>query len=137
MTEFSLKPIRVAFNLDRRIDEAFHDLINRHWGLVAQSELWQPDIDVYDAGDSYIVEADLPGVSPENLEITVESHAVTISGSRESSGIGRTAQGVSIERRFGKFARRFQLNEAVDSNSVEHEDAEGLHRIHLRKSARR
>ena len=137
MSEFPWKPLRVCFDLDRHIDNAFHDLIHRPWGFVAPSTLWQPDIDLYDTDNEYIVEADLPGVSSENLEITIEPHAVTISGSRQSTGIGRTAQGLRIERRQGEFSRRFHLDAAVDPKTVEHECVEGLHRIRLRKRSNR
>ncbi len=133
MSEYPLKPLRVCFDLDRHIDSVFQDLILRPWGFAEQSTLWQPDIDLYDTDGEYVVEADLPGVSSENVRVNIEPHAVTISGSREATAVGRTAQGLRIERRQGEFSRRFHLDTAVDPKTVEHDCVEGLHRIRLRK----
>ncbi|MEQ9406983.1 MAG: Hsp20/alpha crystallin family protein [Fuerstiella sp.] len=133
MSEFRFRPLRLTLDIDRQIDRAFNEFINRPWGLVAPSDMWQPEIDIYETEDAYLIEADLPGVAPQNLKITVEEHAVILSGSRESTDIGHTAQGLSIERRQGVFSRRFSLDKAIDTETTEHECVEGLHRIRLGK----
>ena len=101
MSEFPWKPLRICLDLDRHISEAFQELIHRPRGTTSQSALSQPEIDVYDTDDSYIIDADVPGVSNDDLEVSVREHTGTISGSRGATGIGQTAQGLRIERRQG------------------------------------
>lgn len=135
MMRFPWKPLRIGFDVDRQIDEAFRELIHSQWGLAGPVEAWQPEIDLFETDDEYLVEADVPGLSAEQLRVEVEEHSVTISGSRQSTGIEHSAHGLKLERRHGEFSRRFYLKEAVDPGQVEHVCAEGLHRIRLKKRA--
>jgi len=132
MPEFPWKPLRIAFDPDRQIEDAFRELIHSKWGEAEQSS-WQPDVDVFESDDAYLIEVDLPGIGPNQLEITVGEHHVTISGKRQSTEFGQTAQRIWLERRQGQFSRRIALKHAVDPTELVHECNEGLHRIRLPK----
>lgn len=133
MSNLPWKPLRIEFDVDRQIDDLFQRVIHSQWGSGALANTWQPEIDVYETRDEYLVEADVPGVTSDELQIEITDHWLTISGSRECTGIVQSAQKVRLERRHGSFSRRFYLNHAVDLNHVDHACAEGLHRIRLRK----
>ena len=125
--------MRIGFDVDRRIDELFQQVIHSQWGSGALANTWQPEIDLYETTDEYLIEADVPGVTCEQLQIEIADQWLTISGSRECTGIVQSAQRVRLERRHGSFSRRFYLNHPVDTDHIEHVCAEGLHRIRLRK----
>ena len=127
------KPLRIRFDLERQIDDAFRQLIHSHWGLLTPVKAWQPEIDVYETDDAYIVEADVPGVAHGDLRIEIDDHWVRISGARDTTGIERCAQGLKFERRHGAFSRRLYLSDAIDPDKVEHTCTEGLHRVELKK----
>ena len=132
MPELPWKPLKLALDPDREIENAFRKLIYSKWG-VAESSPWQPDVDVFESGDSYLIEIDLPGVGLDQLHVTVDDHHVTLSGSRQSTEFGRTAQRVWMERRQGQFFRRISLKHAVDPSQMTHECVEGLHHTRLPK----
>ena len=132
MPQFPWKPLRLGLDLDRQIDDAFRKLIHGQWGVTSDSG-WQPEIDLFETEDAYIVEADVPGLASKDLRVDVNEHSITISGARESTGVERSAHGLRVERRTGSFSRQFQLRTAVDPTDVEHVCAEGLHRIRVKK----
>jgi HSP20 family protein len=80
---------------------------------------WKPDTDIYREEGSLVVQAELPGLDPEEgLDITVEGNVLQITGEKsESEEIDETNTYVS-ERRFGSFRRSVMLPDGVDPNGV-------------------
>jgi len=75
-------------------------------------------LDVYRGEDgSYHVEADLPGVDPDSIEVTVDSGALTIQAER-TPAYSDTQQVIVAERSQGSFARQLSLGEGVDSENL-------------------
>jgi len=133
MSRLPWKPLRIEFDLDRRIDDAFYQLIHSQWGLTAPLTEWRPEIDVYETDDAYVVEADVSGVTREDLHVKVKGHWLTLSGSCTSTGLENSVQGLRLERRHGSFSRQIYLNELVDCDRIEHVCNNGIHRIRLSK----
>lgn len=132
---FSLKPLRVKLNLEPRIEEAFSELIHQPWGRMLAAGAWQPAIDVYETEDAYIIEADLSGVAPENVEVRVDDHHVTICGTRQSVTWTQSGQSLHVERAHGQFCRSLQLMHAVDLNGIEKTYENGILHLRLPKTA--
>jgi HSP20 family protein len=76
-------------------------------------------VDVYETEEEYLIVADLPGVAPAALEVTVTSSELTIRGNRDVHSEIRRGQTVRIERERGEFYRRIHLSQAVDRDRVE------------------
>lgn len=77
-----------------------------------------PAINIYDDGESYVARAELPGVSPGTLDITVTGNTLTLKGERTPF---QAPEGASFHRRecdCGKFNRSFRLPEPIDSGKV-------------------
>jgi HSP20 family protein len=86
-------------------------------------------MDVYRAGDgSYHVEADLPGVDPDSIEVTVEHSTLTIRAER-TPHYGESEQVIVAERPQGSFTRQLSLGEGVDSENLTAAYADGV--LHL------
>ncbi len=126
------KPLKLR-NLDQQIDQAFDELVHAKWGLASSPIAWQPDIDLFETEDMYFIEADVPGVFPQDLHVEIEEHSVTISGVRRSGSIEQSAHGVRIERRMGSFSRRFQLPQPVDPAKMKRFHHEGTLQLTLPK----
>jgi HSP20 family protein len=93
-------------------------------------------LDVYRGGDgSYHIEADLPGVDPASIEVTVDSGALTIQAER-TPAYGESAQIVVAERSQGSFARQLSLGEGVDSENLTADYADGVLHVTIPASAR-
>jgi len=83
-------------------------------------------MDVYRAGDgSYHVEADLPGVDPDSIEVTVEHSTLTIRAER-TPHYGESEQVIVAERPQGSFTRQLSLGEGVDSENLTAAYADGV-----------
>ena len=132
MSELPWKLIRLR-NLEQQIDQAFDELIHRPWGLGSSASPWQPEIDIFETPDAYLVEADVPGVPPDEIRVEVDRHSLTISGCRRSARVEQSAQGICLERRKGSFSRRFALEQAVEPDQVEKSIHEGILTIRIPK----
>ncbi len=106
-------------DLDHQIDSAFEELIHKPWGRLPRQEGWWPAVDIYETDEEYLVVADLPGVAPMALQVTVTTSELTIRGNRDVQSEIRRGQTVRIERERGEFYRRIPLSQAVDRDRVE------------------
>jgi HSP20 family protein len=87
---------------------------------------WAPSVDIEEHTDKYVLHADVPGVDPNAIEITLEKGVLTLSGSREKSVEQTGVESRRVERITGRFLRRFTLPESVDAENVK---ARGQHGV--------
>ena len=89
-----------------------------HGFPAAAQDHWSPRVDVHETEDSVLIEADLPGIKPENVEIDVEGDVLTLSGERKTEREEKGEGYHRSERTFGRFERRFALPETVDREKI-------------------
>jgi HSP20 family protein len=93
----------------RDLERFFEDVFWRPWGVARREQaVGSIPVDIFETVDAYIVKAPLPGVTPENLEVTFEAGVLTIRGEvpEEKQVAGEC---VCQERHFGRFARSVNL----------------------------
>ncbi len=94
---------------------------------------WRPAVDIKDEDKQFVIRADIPGVDPKDIEITMEAGILSIKGERtveeedESGGYKR------IERTHGTFYRRFSLPDTADAEKIEARGKDGVLEIVLPK----
>ena len=93
-----------------------------------------PTLNVWTHEDGAIVEAKLPGVNPEELDLSVEGQTVTIAGFRAAEASEDGQKYLRRERRFGNFSRSFELPFTVEVNKVEASFKNGILNITLPKA---
>ena len=94
---------------------------------------WRPAVDIREEKDRYVIIADLPGVDPKDIEITMEQGVLTIKGERESTK-EESHEGYSrVERVRGSFYRRFSLPDSADAENIEAKGKNGVLEISLPK----
>lgn len=93
---------------------------------VSSVAQWAPAVDIDEHADKYVLHADVPGVDPATIEITLENGVLTLAGSRESAVEQKGVESRRIERVTGRFLRRFTLPESVDAEAVK---ASGRHGV--------
>lgn len=76
-------------------------------------------VDVYQTQDHYVIRASLPGVKPDNVEISMTGSHLTLKGHTEQEREVNEEQYLLRERRSGQFSRSFQLPEGVDPDKAE------------------
>ena len=87
---------------------------------------WAPSVDIEEHADKYVLHADVPGVDPASIEITLENGVLTLSGAREKTVEQKGVESRRVERITGRFLRRFTLPESVDAEAVK---ATGKHGV--------
>ena len=99
---------------------------------------WVPSVDINEFDDKFQLFVDVPGVDPKDVDITLESDVLTITGERfaqaeqaDESVVRRRA-----ERGTGRFYRRFILPETVDADKVKAVDRHGVLEIQIPKQAK-
>ncbi|HOX06280.1 MAG TPA: Hsp20/alpha crystallin family protein [Planctomycetota bacterium] len=83
-----------------------------------------PPVNVYESGEAYGIEAEVPGVAPEDLELTVEGNVVTIAGQRRPDEVRGAFH--RRERLAGRFARSLRFPVQLDSSHVEAQCVDGM-----------
>lgn len=79
---------------------------------------WTPAVDIKEEIDRYVLLADLPGVDPERIDITMENGILTLKGERDTEAKSRREGYKRIERVFGTFYRRFSLPDTADAEGI-------------------
>jgi HSP20 family protein len=97
---------------------------------------WIPPSDVYETTEEFVVQMDLPGVDPDDVEIHVDGDRLLIRGERRPSDKQRPESFHRAERSYGAFLRTFQLTSDVDPDRVSAHYRDGLLRIELPKVPR-
>ncbi len=103
----------------------------RDFGFTAPSS-WMPPVDIYQTGDHELVlKAELPDMSRDDIEITVENFVLTLKGEKKISSDVKDDQYHHAERRYGSFSRSFSLPQTVDANRVSAEYKNGVLTVRL------
>lgn len=99
---------------------------------VATANSWMPPVDIYQTGDHELVlKAELPDMTREDIDITVENFVLTIKGDKKFSGDVKEEQFHHVERRYGTFSRSFSLPQTVDAGRVSAEYKSGVLTVRL------
>jgi len=98
----------------------------------AQRPFLTPDVNIYEAKDGYVLEAEMPGVNKEGLEITLEGHEITITG-RQANEVN-TGAVLFRERHGADYRRVFELDPAIDTARIAARMNQGVLFLTLPKS---
>jgi HSP20 family protein len=79
---------------------------------------WVPAVDIIEGKDQFLLHADVPGVNPEDVEISLEEGVLAVSGVRNAEVLGENTDVRRAERLTGRFSRRFTLPETTDADRV-------------------
>jgi HSP20 family protein len=115
------------------------------WSLVdrltrqfetASTVAWIPSVDVHEETERYVVRADLPGVGPDDIEITAEAGVLTIKGERKASAEKTAGSYQRVERVAGNFVRRFTLPEAAQTDAIKATHVNGVLELSIPKQVK-
>ena len=96
---------------------------------------WVPAVDIIEEKERYVLRADVPGVTPDNIDLHMENGVLTISGERFAQS-NDDAEGVQrLERVSGKFYRRFNLPETADTEEISARSTHGILEVSIPKQA--
>lgn len=105
-------------------DNDFSNVVTSHW---------RPAVDIKEETGRFLITADLPGVDPKDIEITMENGILTIKGERQSEVRDETEGYKRVERVSGTFYRRFSLPDTADADRIEAKGKDGVLQVILPK----
>jgi HSP20 family protein len=125
-----MKPEPFSREIDRVFDAFF--------GQNEQSaRRWVPPVDLVEAEAYFVLKADLPGLSEEDVSIEVQDGSLTISGERKAEHEERARGWYRIERAFGSFNRSLTLPDGVDADRIEASFSHGVLEVRIPKPEER
>ena len=112
---------------------ALEDTFNRFFNETPASRPWTPSVDIQENENELVLTADVPGVTLENIDISIEDGALTLSGERKFSNDENKGGYHRLERSYGMFKRVFTLPESVDAEKVTASYEAGVLKVTLPK----
>lgn len=97
---------------------------SRSASLLGGTE-WNPRVDIVESDDSYRIQADIPGVSKDDLKVAVQDGVLTIQGERKQEQEEENKRFHRVERFYGSFTRSFTLPEDADVSALKASAKEG------------
>ncbi|PWV62296.1 Hsp20/alpha crystallin family protein [Plasticicumulans acidivorans] len=97
---------------------------------------WVPAVDIKEEADRFVIHADIPGVDPQNIDITMENGVLTLKGQRMSEQKEAGEGYKRVERARGTFYRRFGLPDTADASRISAHGQHGVLEIVIPKQER-
>lgn len=116
--------------------DSLRDEFGRFFGprfFGRETERWSPAVDVIENGDAIVLKAELPGMTPEQVEIEREDDLLTIKGERKFEE--KTEGHRRIERGYGRFERSFGMPKTANLDAIEATFKDGVLEIRVPKEA--
>ncbi len=126
-------PFREMEQMERMMDEAFgRPIIRRR--LPEEEFIWSPAIEMYEKDNNYIVRMELPGIKPEDVDISVSGETLTVKGQRNPPEDIKDEAYQLCETCYGNFTRSITLPESVNADKIEANFENGILDIRIPKA---
>ncbi len=116
-------------NIARFEPWSYVDLLNPDLNRAAAPKAsadWLPAVDIVEEKDHFLLRADVPGVNPADIEVSMDAGVLTVSGVRHADKRREGTSVQRVERASGRFLRRFTLPETVDADSITAKSSNGI-----------
>ncbi|MEN6577787.1 MAG: Hsp20/alpha crystallin family protein [Phycisphaerales bacterium] len=124
------------FDVGKTLEEMDRILgrMGRPLGLRSVPRGTFPAINIYQQDDAVVLTAEVPGIQPEDLDLTVLNDSVTLTGRRTETEPPQDSRFYRRERPAGPFSRTVALPDAIDPNSVKADYRNGVLRVQMAKA---
>jgi len=126
---FGAVPSRTWFDIPHTIEDLFNTFAVNDVG-----DRWSPRVDIAETEEAYLVKAELPAVSPEDIDITLDGRTLTIRGEKKRAEKREGESWTHVERSYGSFVRTFTLPSPVEDKAIEAKDVDGVLEVYIPKS---
>ena len=121
MTIVRYEPYSMIRQFQNEVNRLFSDNTDTGGALdqsTVSTSQWTPAVDIKEEEERYLITADVPGVKPDEIELTMEKGVLTIKGERKDETETKAEGYRRVERVYGTFYRRFNLPDSTDSESI-------------------
>lgn len=109
------EPWGLLTQLQKELEQMRGDVARE--GSSATAE-WIPSVDIKEATDKFVLQADLPGVKPEEIDVSMENGVLTIKGEKKTEAVTDKEGYKRVERTYGSFYRRFSLPDTANPDAI-------------------
>jgi len=135
MTELTLwRPFKELERIRKEMDNIWDTLFEKRPVRADGVSEWMPSLDLSETKNSYIVNAEIPGIDPKDVEISLVDNVLTIKGEKKQEKQEENENYHLIERSYGSFTRSFRLPVQVQSDKVKATYKNGVLKITLPKT---
>lgn len=106
-------PFADLAELRERLDRVFDDLVD------GRRRDWMPTVDVVEEDDRFLLRADLPGLTEDEVDVEVSDDVLTVSGKHEETAEEKKKDYLRRERRYGSFSRSMALPHGIEADDVD------------------
>jgi HSP20 family protein len=129
-----LTPVsRLRTEMDRLFETFLREPFRSVGWPLGSSGAWMPALDVAETDQEVIVRAEIPGVDPKDLDVSVTGDVLVVAGEKSESTERKEKNYYHSESHFGSFRRSIQLPTAIDPEKITAEYANGVATIRLAK----
>jgi HSP20 family protein len=137
MTIVRWEPLRELGTLQNEMNRLFNTVFETPSPSTGALRRWMPAMDLVESDDHFVLRADLPGVSEDDVKIEFEDGALTVSGERKSEHESKGDGYYRVERAFGSFSRSLTLPKGVDPEAVSASVDRGVLEVRIPKPEQR
>ena len=131
MTLVKCRPNRNHFLMQDQFDKMFENFF--HDNFVTDSTSFNPPVDMVENDENYLITVELPGLSKDDVNMTIKDNMMTISGSKKNRYESENDSMHRIESSFGSFSRSFRLPKSIDRENVKANFESGVLSISMPK----
>ncbi|HNQ15717.1 MAG TPA: Hsp20/alpha crystallin family protein [Pyrinomonadaceae bacterium] len=133
MSIIKYDPFRELRSLQDEMNRLFLTNYSRPEDREIARGVWSPNVDIFENKDQLVLEAELPGLKPEDVNVSIENNVLTIHGERRFEKKDEDDNFHRVERAYGSFTRSFTLPPTVSSENVNALFDNGVLRLTLAK----
>ena len=124
------EPWGLLNQLQKELERSYRDQSGE--STVSTAE-WAPAVDIKEDAQQFVIEADIPGVKPEEIDVSMEGGVLTIKGEKRAENKTEKEGYKRVERTYGSFYRRFSLPDTADADAISAKSKHGVLEIVIPK----
>jgi HSP20 family protein len=114
---------------------AFDQLLSAAQESSPAGSSWTPAVDIREESARFVILADIPGIDPASIEVSMDKNVLSLSGQREAVTLDEGSRLTRAERHHGSFQRRFVLPEGIDAEAITASGKHGVLEVSIPKKA--
>ena len=126
-------PFREMARLSEEMNRLVGDVFGQGQGRESLRGAWVPSVDILEKEDAIVIRTDLPGLTADDVDVSVDNGLLVIRGERKFEDAAEHETLHRVERLYGAFERTFQLPRSVDPSKVKARFANGVLELTLPK----
>jgi HSP20 family protein len=127
------RPLGEVNNFKREMDQMFDNFFGSGKDVDEFSSAWHPSVDIKETKDDFVLMAEVPGMSKDDIKINISENTLTIKGEKKEEQKGDDQNYHRVERRYGAFQRSFTLPTQIHGTKVKAAYKDGILTITMPK----